>query len=700
MTSSPPGEHRSAPRTESAGQDMLGAMRACRLAALLAFMVSLLGCDAAEDADAGLDGATPRTDAGPPRCAPEPSGEPRALFELPPGNEEAFFNLPFPNDVRRTPEGTIDVTGFPNRRGNTFVARYLDAITQRIGGFATNGAAYVRFSHPVLPSSLPSTPEASIADDASIFLVDVDPESPERGARHPVVIRYQECATRWWPGYTVALRPVYGVPLASARRYALVVTDRVQPAEGGTFGRDADFDALVSGGGDDAVGAARAVYGDVFTVLAEHGIATDEVIAASVFTTQDAIGELLAIRDWMHAEYPAPTVVEDSVTVVGDYPGHFTELSGLYGPSPIFQEGEVPYTTEGGAIELVGGEPTVHGEFDARFTLTIPVGEMPERGYPIVLYAHGTGGSHRSFVTDDTAVHLAARGFAAMGVDQIHHNERNPTTGDPSTLFFNFPNPDAARDNNRQSALDVVQQARLIASLTFPNTGESAEARMTEEIRFDPTRVYFMGHSQGGLNGPIFLAIDDGARGGVLSAASGVLTPSLIHKLEPVPIPALVVALLGLSGGWQVALEREAFTEEHPIATLLQTWIEAADGSNYAHLIARSPREGFSPKSVLMTEGLLDPYTPPASIEALAGAMGAPLVEPVHQPVDSLRLLGFDVFAPPVTANAAGGMATLGLLQFPNDGHFAVFRNDVASAQVFGFFESLREGGPGIIPAP
>src|SRR5690606_11372829 len=108
----------------------------------------------------------------------------------------------------------------------------------------------------------------------------------------------------------------------------------------------------------------------------------------------------------------------------------------------------------------------------------------------------------------------------------------------------------------------------------------------------------------------------------VLSAASAVITPSLVGKTQPVSIPLLVRTLLGLPGGsLEEALEREGFTPEHPIATLVQTWIEVSDASNYAHLIVRSPREGFAPKSVLMTEGLLDTYSPPASIEALAGAM-------------------------------------------------------------------------------
>jgi len=679
-------------------------MHARFLFASLVLPLALAGCDSAEPAsDAGQDAGPPaRPDSGPPRCAPEDEGDPRAVFVLPRDGSEAFFDLPFPNDLRRTPEGTVDLSSFPNPRNNGVITRYIDAMARRLDGFATNGASYVRFSEPVDASSLPSTPEASIDDRASVFLVDVDPASPELGARHPLVLHYQECETRYWPAHTVAVRPVYGLPLASGRRYALVVTDRVRPAGGGAFVRDADFEALLRGTGDAAVTGAAATYGDVFTVLGDHGVAMDEVLAVSVFTTQDAIGELIAIRDWMIAEYPAPALVEGSVRAVRAAPA-LTELTGHYGPSPIFQEGELPYTSAGGALEAdEDGVPTVHGEFDARFSLTVPTSEMPPEGYPIVLYAHGTGGDHRSFVSDNTGSILATRGIAAMGVDQIHHGERNPRGTDPSTLFFNFVNPDAARDNNRQSALDVVQQARLIASLTFPT--ELIE-RGGMPVRFDASRVFFMGHSQGGLNGPIFLAIDDAARGGVLSAASGVLTPSLIHKLEPLPIPQLVATLLSLPGdSWEEAFALESFTEEHPIATLLQTWIEAADGSNYAHLIARAPRVGpdgvaFLPKSVLMTEGLMDEYTPPASIEALAGAMGAPLVAPVHQPVDGLRLLGLEVFTAPATANVAGGMATMGLLQFPEDGHFAVFDNDAASAQAFGFLESLSGGGPGIIPA-
>lgn len=661
----------------------------------------LVGCDGPlEPLDAGrTDGAPTDRDGGPGACAPAPTGAPRAVFALPRGGaDEAFFDLPWPNDVRRTAEGTIDVSAFPNPRNNGFVGRYLEAMTARLDGYGTNGAIYFRFSHEVDPDSLPRRPESSLRDGASVFLVDVDPDSPDRGARHAVVVHYQDCPTRYWGAHTVALRPVYGDPLASDRTYAAVVTRGVAPADGGTFGRSDDFEALVSGGGDAAVEAARAAYGDALDVIADGGVALDDVLAVSVFTTQDAIGETLAVRDWLVAEYPAPEVKADSVSVDRVAPA-FTEISGTYGPSPIFQDGELPYAEagDGGAIEVDDeGVPTVHGQFDARFSMTIPAGEMPEAGYPIVLYAHGTSGDYRSYRSIGSL--LATVGFAAMGVDQIHHGARNPTGTDPSILFFNIANPDAARDNNRQSALDVVQQARLIPNLELPAELVDREG---QPVRFDASRVFFMGHSQGGLNGPLYLAMDDSARGAVLSAASAVITPSLVEKVEPLVIPQVVKALLALPGGdWEEAFAMEGFTVEHPIATLLQTWLEASDGSNYAHLIFERPRPGFMPTSVLMTEGLLDLYSPPASIEALAGSMHVPQVEPVAARLDALALRGVPAATPPVTANVAGGLATAGLLQFPDDGHFAVFRNETAEAQVLGFFASFAEGGPGTIPAP
>jgi predicted esterase len=659
----------------------------------LALALALVGCGPVDGipSDAGFDGASQRdadmVDPGPPR----------AIFVLPRDPGTPFFDLPWPSDLRRTPSGHIDVRGFPNRRRIQLIDRYLTAITARQRGFATNGAVYFRFSRPVDPRSLPRSVEDTLAPDATVFLLDVDATSSTRLQRHPAVVVYQEEPTLYWPPRTVAIRPVHGIPLAGGRRYAAVVTRGVRTAEGGPFGRDEDFEALMSGGGDREVEAARAVYGPAIEAIVEAGVPRDDILSVAVFTTQDPVAELALYRDWMHASYPPPRPRPEAWRLVAERP-NFHELQGRYGPVPIFQEGTIPYLEEGGAMEPgPDGRPVVHGEYDARFALTVPRSPMPESGYPLVLYAHGTGGDYRSFIVDGTASLLASIGVACMGIDQIHHGERNPTTSSENILFFNVNNPDAARDNNRQSALDVVQQARVVPSLTVPRELLQREER---EIHFDRGRVWFFGHSQGGLVAPLFLGIDDGVSAAVISAGGALIAYALLYKTEPVSIPSLVRVALGLAGSNErEAFERENFGFEHPIVTLLQGWIEASDGSNFAHLVFAAPRPGFAPKSVLATEGLRDVFSPPGSIEALAASMRLPIVEPVAHRIEALDLLAIPSVRAPVSGNVAGGAATAGLLQYSDEGHFLVFSNADAQARIRGFFGSLIAGTP-TIPAP
>ena len=64
---------------------------------------------------------------------------------------------------------------------------------------------------------------------------------------------------------------------------------------------------------------------------------------------------------------------------------------------------------------------------------------------------------------------MARQCIASIGTDDIFHGARPgaPPLGDPNAetaeelAFFNFSNPAAMRTNTRQSAIDVVQEARL-----------------------------------------------------------------------------------------------------------------------------------------------------------------------------------------------------------------------------------------------
>ncbi len=112
-----------------------------------------------------------------------------------------------------------------------------------------------------------------------------------------------------------------------------------------------------------------------------------------------------------------------------------------------------PYARDGGAIEVdSSGDPVIQRMEALRFAVSVPRGTMPAAGWPIVLYAHGTGGDYRSFIDNETALVLAAQGLAVISIDQPLHGTRAPPGSATEDAFFNYQNPIAGRDHVRQHA--------------------------------------------------------------------------------------------------------------------------------------------------------------------------------------------------------------------------------------------------------
>lgn len=624
----------------------------------------------------------------------EPEDGPYALYELEITSEEAFFDLPFPNDLRRSADGRLTLAHFPNPSKVELLDRYVEAASE-LRGFGTTTPVYFRFAAPVKTSTLPATVDASLEEGAAAYLIDVDPASPERGSRHPVEIFYQPSRTEYWRSNMVVMRPVHGRPLAWGRRYAAILTRAVKPEEGEGYRRSPALSALLAGESEGAGDEANALYKETADYLEEIGVRPGTILNMSVFTTQDEFRLLESARDHLLESVAEPEWIAAPARRTGPSPALMSIVEGHY-RSPIYQQGELPYTTEGGHLSFdEEGRPELVSEFDQRVSFSIPSATMPPEGYPLVLYAHGTGGSYLSYVNDGTAASLAAEGIAMMGIDQLHHGPRLPPEGSQNTevLVYNILNPHAFRFNALQAALDVVQQARFAKRVEID--GELID-RAGETIVFDPERIYFMGHSQGGQNGPLFLAVDDTARGAMLSGAGGQLTVALLEKTEPLNIPEIVVLVLNLPGiTTEESLALENLTTEHPVLNLLQTWIEISDPVNYARRFFIEPRAGFDPKPIFQTEGIDDSYTPPASMEALAVAAGIPLLEPVLVPIAEYERTGEASVCPPVSMNAHG--VTAGLSQYDaatvgaSDGHF-VTRREPAATQVAHFFATLVEG--------
>jgi predicted esterase len=624
-------------------------------------------------------------------AAPDASPGPAlALFEVPrPGAPPAsgFYALPFPNDLRVGEDGRVDLSD--HARPNAIIGEYLDVIADRQRGFGMNSAVFFRFSEQIDPASLPQTPEASLGEGASVYLVNVDPESAARGQKTPLRFRFERFAGEAIGDNWLSALPYPGFPLGEGTTYAVVVTRRVLGADGGPVVRGPDFDAIAGDAGlsDPALVRARAVYAPLLEWLDEEG--GDEradVVAAALFTTARATDLLGRIREVIWRDLPAPE--PRAVTWIRTTPD-LAFYEGVY-DGPVFQSGDVPYQRieNGGEIltDADTGDPLLERMEELRFALTVPPGKVPPEGWPVALYAHGTGGDYKSFFRDGTGARLAREGIAVISIDQVLHGPRNPNAS-PEISFFNFGNPLAARDNVLQGALDDFQLIRLVLNFRF--TERHAGGRT---IRFDPGRIFFFGHSQGGLTGVPFCAHEPLIKGAVFSGAGGLLYLSMLHKTEPVDVAGLVSAFI----------RDFPLDEFNPILAVLQMWVDRADPVAYGPLLVEQPLPPAGPRHVFLSLGIEDRFTPVPTIEALAAALRLDHVGPVVRELPALELAGGLFLQPPVSANRQG--VTAAVLQYEerpgSDGHFVIFNVPEAQQQSIQFLATLANEGTATVVAP
>ncbi len=641
---------------------------------------------------------------------------PNALDEL---AETRWLDHPWPSDLRRDSDGTVHFAGLYNPHQTILLNDYLSAAKGLLDGFSPVAAAYLRFTGDVDPASLPATPQASLGRDAAVQLIDVS--SDARGTRRLVQTLFRKDDGVYWLGGTLAVLPALGVPLRPKTTYALVATRALRSGDGQAVLPSADLEEVLgTRPPTPRTAAARAAFEPAIAEVERAGVARAQIAHLTVFTTADPTAELFAVNDHLRANVPAPTV-KDGTWAAKEQTPDYDVYEGTYGPSPDYQAGKLPFTQKGdggGFAFDAAKKPVLQGTFDLRFSLVVPNGATcppPAAGYPVVLYAHGTGGDYRSMISDKTSQALAQQCLASMGIDQIFHGTRPgaPPASDPNRegniqlLFFNLNNMLAARTNGRQAALDVTQQARLFTETRAQVP--AATSRTGKALAIDPAKILFFGHSQGSLNGPLYLAADASARGGVLSGAGSMIAVALLEKTKPQPSVAQAVKTL-----LQLILpeEQAELTIFHPIMSFAQALVDAVDPVNYDPYVVVRPRGTSAPKSVYVTEGIRadgtgDSYAPPHGIEIGAVALGLPRMGPGVRAVPDAVVAGLgDVTIPAagLAGNLAGGKASGVLAQWSpppgRDGHFVVFDVPAARAQAAAFCKNLADDPVGKIPAP
>lgn len=625
-------------------------------------------------------------------------GPARAYFDVPrAGAADAdFYRLPFPNDIRKTATG-LDLSRHPHpgtALSVDIVDRYLRASETDLKGFSTNPTVFFRFSTPYNWSSV----------DSAVRIVDITPTSPSFGNTTSLAwLTTAGPISRYICPNWLAMRPPHGAPLRPHTTYAAIVGRALVPDGGGTYERSPDLDAMLGASAptDATLAAAYAAYAPLRSWLTSSMTDPSTILDVAVFTTQDPEEMMPKLREAVRA---APMPVLSDVTVCdGSRPSPcddgtperacsprnaaFVEIHG-HVALPIFQQGTPPYERpeDGGAIMTdASGRPVVARTEQVCFAMTVPRDVAPPTdGFPVVLFAHGTGGSFTNAVRNGVAEALSmgdAGGMpvraATFAIDMPEHGSRRGTsTRGPDELFYNFLNPRAARDNIMQGSADLMASVRLLEAYT----ADMASSPTGMPIDFDGARIVLFSHSQGSTHASLMLPYEPGVHAAILSGNGGDLTESLLHKTQPIDIAAAVPYAL-LDGYIDDAgRPRLSVGDFHPVLSIFQGYFDRVDPVNYARRLQLEPIMGDPGRHVFMTYGIGDTYSTPETMGAYANAAGIAIIGPVIERWDMPGIMA------PVSGNVTIGMntLTLGLRQYmPNpgdDGHFVAFQTDMGRA--------------------
>lgn len=635
------------------------------------------------------------------------------LFDLQADLKDAtqFYNLPYPSDLRLTASGHLDLTGFPIRRSIPALQQLQNVAQYRIG-FPVTSVAYFRFNQPLAPQQakqpLPTRPTAPI------LLMDIDPNSPERGRLFPIIAATPRPDAHFVPPYLLAVAPYPGIVLQPQRRYAYVVRCILPNANGGHLATSPVVKQLLEGiaprtpRGE----AARKLYHPLWETLARLGIDRHSVATATVFTTGDVVSELHRLSEQVRNHHRPEIESLQIDPVDGTKHPRFCELQGRI-RLPQFQQGIPPFSSTGRFV-FEKGALVSQGQASIPVAVTLPKQPMPQGGYPLLLYFHGSNGLSTQGVDlgpitipgGTEAIGLgpahvmAEAGFATVGSALPLNPERLPNSSfraylNPANLAA-YPYTFQQGVIEQRLLLDALTQIKIAPSVVVGCVGLSLPPSETH-FRLQTTSVMALGLSHGAHYAVMMAAIEPRIRA-VVPAGSGGFWSFMATESLLSPIISMVLGT------------EQPLDFLHPALHLLETAWESADPIIYAPRMAQTPLPNQPVRSIYQPVGQGDTLFPESVFDAMSLASGIQQAGNVLWPSmqRSLARNRFDGLLPyPVTHNrrSNNGQPYTGVVvQFAGDGladpHFILPQLDTVKYQYRCFFQTFQEVGSATVSDP
>jgi dienelactone hydrolase len=285
--------------------------------------------------------------------------------------------------------------------------------------------------------------------------------------------------------------------------------------------------------------------------LAAFGMDPAPVVLSWTFTTQSVGVVLNTVRALVQAADPAASVLgptgatspmgaADLYAGTLEIPYYLTAAADNHDAAPL----STWWQAANGETNLTFANPlpAVTSTETIPLLASIPKGDKPATGWPVVIYQHGITSNRGTLLA--LADSLAGAGFAAVAIDLPLHgltgaetdgtaafrmagSERtfdldlvDNVTGAPGpdgeidssgTHMINLTSLLTTRDNGRQAVADLFVLTRALDAMDYDGGGAD----------FDTDKVYFVGMSLGGILGSTFLALEPDVKAAALSVAGG-----------------------------------------------------------------------------------------------------------------------------------------------------------------------------------
>jgi pimeloyl-ACP methyl ester carboxylesterase len=581
-----------------------------------------------------------------------------------------YGRAPFPSDALREGPHLARIEGF-----DLVAKQFSDRIAEHLeplDGFGLRPTVEFFLQGSIDPATVPET--TSKLTDA-LFVLDADPETAESGA--PISFDWKYDAVR----NAIVGVPSMGVQLREGTRYAAVITTDVRNTDGDPVFPSYELELVAH----DPPPRWRTT-GEALTELKALPPLQTRLAGLAVFTTQYASDTLVLARNVIAntAAVAPPKLTFNDPALIFDTPAELLALLGqatreTTGPRTGLEHWGLDNTngiakdhiavvatgtiniakfrrdddgTDGPDDETFelgrDGVPIVQAELDIPITIILPKGPVPAKGFPVVVFGHGLGGSRHDML--NIAEPIAAEGYALVAIDMWGHGSRydatdngnnlagksgftgNPTLhdgfGDDTGVgayldfFEGFMNISAIRDAMRQSALDFARVAMLIRSA--PSLAALA-APFGATPKLDPEKVAYLGESFGTIIGTDLAAIEPSIGLYVLNVPGGGL-------LDQILLNSPRIGELAIPFAEQLYRPTGTLDRFHPLVGLLQNVFDGADSLTFGRHVLKDrfmvENEYLGRRHVVCLEVLHDESMPNEATESLARAFGLHVLKP------------------------------------------------------------------------